>query len=249
MSCSCPIVIPSYKRPERVLSKKLVENPIICVSESERDIYADYNPDCEIVCHPDDVRGLIPKRNWMYNYFGDLFMIDDDVFNFHKLYVGLGESAECIKDKVFITNCIDRLYRTAKLLGVNLFGFTKSTRPIMYKPFTPYTLNTMITGCAYGVIKSPNIYWNEQLQLKEDFWISCWIKYTERAVLVDQRFNFMQKDTFFNAGGLSAIRNDRTEMENMLKIKKYFGDCISLKKDNKQVSSAKKYNISCKFPF
>lgn len=32
---SLNIVIPSYKRPERVLSKKLVSDAIICVSESE----------------------------------------------------------------------------------------------------------------------------------------------------------------------------------------------------------------------
>lgn len=43
---SLSIVIPSYKRPERVLSKKLVSNPIICVSESERGVYSEMNPDC-----------------------------------------------------------------------------------------------------------------------------------------------------------------------------------------------------------
>lgn len=247
--CSCKIVIPSHKRAERVVSKSLVVDPIICVAESQRDEYKEYNPDCEIVCHPDDVVGLIPKRNWMVEHFGDLFMIDDDVTHFHKLYVGLDESAECIKDAKVVTASIDKLYRMAKLMGVNLFGFTKSTRPIMYNPFKPYSLSNMITGCAYGVIKSPNIHWNEELKLKEDFWISCWVKYMERMVLVDNRFNFVQKDTFYNPGGLSAIRNDKTEMQNMLKIKKYFGDCIRLKRDNAQVSSAKKYNITASFPF
>lgn len=249
MSCSIPIVIPSHKRADRVLSKDLVENPIICVAESQADEYRAFNPEVEIVTHPDDVVGLIPKRNWMANHFGELFMLDDDVIQFHKIYVGLDEKAECIKDKAVVSASIDKLYRIAKMLGINLFGFTKNTRPIMYDPFKPYSLSNMITGCAYGVIKSPNIWWDESLKLKEDFWISCYVKHTERMILLDERFNFVQKDTFFNPGGLSAIRNDKTEMQNMLQIKKYFGSCITLKRDNDQVSSAKKYNITCKFPF
>ena len=44
-------------------AKKLVLDPIICVAESQADLYRQYNPDCEIVTHPDDVIGLIPKRS------------------------------------------------------------------------------------------------------------------------------------------------------------------------------------------
>lgn len=62
-------------------------DPIICVAESQKEEYQRCNPNCEIVTHPDDVIGLIPKRNWMAKYFGDLFMLDDDVHNFVKLYI------------------------------------------------------------------------------------------------------------------------------------------------------------------
>lgn len=60
----CKIVIPSHKRHDRVFAKKLVNDPIICVAESQADLYQQFNPECEIVTHPDDVMGLIPKRNW-----------------------------------------------------------------------------------------------------------------------------------------------------------------------------------------
>ena len=73
------IVIPSHKRHDRVFAKKLVNDPIICVAESQADLYRQFNPDCEIVTHPDDVIGLIPKRNWMAKHFKNLFMLDDDV--------------------------------------------------------------------------------------------------------------------------------------------------------------------------
>lgn len=46
------IVIPSHKRHDRVFAKRLVLDPIICVAESQADIYRQYNPECEIVTHP-----------------------------------------------------------------------------------------------------------------------------------------------------------------------------------------------------
>ena len=39
------IVIPSHKRHDRVFAKKLVNNPIICVAESQADLYRQYNPE------------------------------------------------------------------------------------------------------------------------------------------------------------------------------------------------------------
>lgn len=73
------IVIPSHKRHDRVFAKYLVNDPIICVAKSQADLYKEFNPDCEIVTHPDDIIGLIPKRNWMAKHFRELFMLDDDV--------------------------------------------------------------------------------------------------------------------------------------------------------------------------
>ena len=87
----CKIVIPSHKRHDRVFAKKLVNDPIICVAESQADLYQQFNPECEIVTHPDDVIGLIPKRNWMAKHFGELFMLDDDVHACKAIYAEKGE--------------------------------------------------------------------------------------------------------------------------------------------------------------
>lgn len=245
----CKIVIPSHKRHDNVLSKKLVNNPIICVPESQKDLYKDYNPDCEIVAHPDSVVGLVSKRNWMVNHFNELFMLDDDVIIFKKLYIEEGESNK-VSDKSEITRQIYSLYELAKMTNINLFGFTKIQHPRHYEMFKHYSLNKMITGCAYGVIKSPNTFWEEDLKLKEDFWISCYIKHTERKILVNEKYSFTKKDTFVSAGGLAEFRNRKTEEENMLKIKKYFGSVISIKRKNNILTPSKvENNISCKFPF
>lgn len=246
------IVIPSHKRWDRVFAKYLVEDPIICVAKSQVEQYKEFNPDCEIVAHPDDVVGLIPKRNWMAKHFHDLFMLDDDVCACKRLYSEKGESAR-IKDKKQITRIINNLYEIACMLGVHCFGFTSRISPVMYDETNYLCLDKMITGCSYGVRYDKNVWWNEELRLKEDFWISCYMKYTERRILTDLRYNFEQKNTFVNAGGLSAIRNQDEERRSILLIRKYFGDAIRLKgpgnNGKDKTKSLVQYNISVSFPF
>lgn len=246
------IVIPSHKRHDRVFAKYLVNDPIICVAKSQADIYRDYNPDCEIVAHPDDVVGLIPKRNWMAKHFRELFMLDDDVDACKRLYCEKGESAR-VHGKSEITAIIENLYEIAFLLDVHLFGFTSRISPVMYDETEYLSLDKMITGCSYGVRYNKNTWWNEELRLKEDFWISCYMKYSERRVLTDLRYNFEQKNTFVNAGGLSAIRNQDEEQRSILLIRKYFGEAIKLKgqgnNGKNKTKSLVQYNISASFPF
>ena len=249
---SLPIVIPSHKRHDKVFAKKLVVNPIICVAESQADLYRQYNPDCEIVTHPDDVIGLIPKRNWMAKHFGELFMIDDDVHAVKNLVVEKGEPG-VIRDPERVTEIINSLYELACMLDVHLFGFTSRISPVMYDESGFYSLSKMITGCSYGVRYNKNVWWNEEIKLKEDFWISCYMKYKERRILTDLRYNFSQKSTFVNAGGLAAFRNQEEERRSILFIKKNFGDSIQLKgatnNGKDKTKQMVEYNISCKFRF
>ena len=249
---SLPIVIPSHKRHDKVFAKKLVLNPIICVAESQADLYRQYNPDCEIVTHPDDVIGLIPKRNWMAKHFGELFMIDDDVHAVKNLVVEKGEPG-VIRDPERVTEIINSLYELACMLDVHLFGFTSRISPVMYDESGFYSLSKMITGCSYGVRYNKNVWWNEEIKLKEDFRISCYMKYKERRILTDLRYNFSQKSTFVNAGGLAAFRNQEEERRSILFIKKNFGDSIQLKgatnNGKDKTKQMVEYNISCKFRF
>lgn len=249
---SLPIVIPSHKRHDKVFAKKLVLNPIICVAESQADLYRQFNPECEIVTHPDDVIGLIPKRNWMAKHFGELFMIDDDVHAVKNLVVEKGEPG-VIRDPEKVTEIINSLYELACMLDVHLFGFTSRISPVMYDESGFYSLSKMITGCSYGVRYNKNVWWNEEIKLKEDFWISCYIKYKERRILTDLRYNFSQKSTFVNAGGLAAFRNQEEERRSILFIKKNFGDSIQLKgatnNGKDKTKQMVEYNISCKFRF
>ena len=249
---SLKIVIPSHKRHDRVFARNLVVDPIICVAKSQEELYKHCNPDCEIVTHPDDVVGLIPKRNWIAKHFGDVFMLDDDVTVCKKLFAEKGESG-VLRDKVEITNLINSLYEMACMLDVHLFGFTSRTTPVMYDEFQWFSLSNMITGCSYGVRYNKNVWWNEELKLKEDFWISCYMKYKERKILTDLRYSFSQKSTFVNSGGLAGIRNQEEERRSILFIRKHFGECVNFKGGSNNGKDKTKqlvqYNISVKFPF
>ena len=217
---SLKIVIPSHKRHDRVFSKKLVVDPIICVAKSQEAIYKEYNPECEIVCHPDDVIGLVPKRNWMAKHFGNLFMLDDDVHTCKYLAADYGDCS-VIKDREKVTRIIHELYDLAEVLDVHVFGFTSRVTPVMYDETAYLSLQHMITGCSYGVRYNKNVWWNEELKLKEDFWISCYMKFKERKILTDIRYNFAQKSTFVNSGGLAGIRNQEEEIQALqAKLKK-----------------------------
>jgi hypothetical protein len=179
-------------------------------------------------------------------------MLDDDVHVVKTLFCEKGESG-VVRDPERITGIINSLYELACMLDVHVFGFTSRISPVMYEESQYYSLSKMITGCSYGVRYNKNVWWNEELKLKEDFWISCYMKYKERRVLTDLRYNFAQKATFVNAGGLSAIRNQEEERRSILLIKKHFGDSINLKGETHNGKDKTKqlveYNISCKFKF
>lgn len=249
----CKIVIPSYKRADRVISKEICRDVILCVPESQTDEYKYYNHDVEIVSHPDSVIGLPAKRNWMVKHFKELFMMDDDIQFVHNLMTIKGESSptkgesSSIRDKDEIYEIIQKLYSLAKLLDVSLFGFGNIPTPMQYTEFEPYKLTNRVNGCSYGVIYGENTIWNEDIPLKEDFWISGYVLYKERKILVDNRYHFEQKDTFVNPGGLSEFRSSQTEMKSILAIRKYFGESILMKNKKFHVNKKVKYNISSKF--
>lgn len=188
----------------------------------------------------------------MAKHFGELFMIDDDVHAVKNLVVEKGEPG-VIRDPERVTEIINSLYELACMLDVHLFGFTSRISPVMYDESGFYSLSKMITGCSYGVRYNKNVWWNEEIKLKEDFWISCYMKYKERRILTDLRYNFSQKSTFVNAGGLAAFRNQEEERRSILFIKKNFGDSIQLKgatnNGKDKTKQMVEYNISCKFRF
>jgi hypothetical protein len=232
------IVIPSHKRPDRVLSKTLVLNPVLCVSKSQAGGYREHNPELEVVEHPDNVVGLYAKRQWCYDHFGDLWMLDDDVIAINKVWDDAYEHV----DPVTVTRMLNNIYELACDLNVYLFGITKNPRPNQYQPHAPIRLSGLVSGGCYGLRKSPNLFYNRNLTVMEDFWISLLNAYYNRKCLIDTRICFVQKDTFKNKGGLAEFRNQSVEERDYLEMKRYFGDAIELKRDRAVAKAATKFS-------
>ncbi len=73
-----PIVMPTHGRAGRVTTHRVIDGVILCVAEEQEAVYRAAYPDLEIVVHPDTVRPLSVKRQWILDHFGDVFMVDDD---------------------------------------------------------------------------------------------------------------------------------------------------------------------------
>ncbi|WP_151088777.1 GREB1-related protein [Hymenobacter baengnokdamensis] len=83
--------IPSHKRAGRIATLGLLPSAIVCIAESQAAEYRAAHPGAQLVTHPDSVVGLQAKRNWMYQHFGNLLMVDDDLTDFRRLYLPAGE--------------------------------------------------------------------------------------------------------------------------------------------------------------
>ena len=178
--------------------------------------------------------------------------VDDDVFQFKKLYNEKGEKCN-IKDPNEVQRIVEELHELAEMLDVHCWGYTNRKTPVQYDEQCYLSFTRQITGCSYGVRFNENVWWNEELKLKEDFWISCYMKFKERRILTDERYTFVQKDTFVNAGGLSEIRNHDEERRSILFMRKMFGEAIQLKgqgsNGSEKTINKVQYNIITNFRF
>ena len=227
----CKVIIPSMNRADNVTTTKVVMNCIICVPESQKKDYSNSN-DCEIITHPDTIKGLSLKRQWIYERLGDVFMLDDDIYYLLKLYNYKGEEG-IIRDRELAYNIIQNCYENAKQCECFLFGFSKETRPQFYNEFKPIELTGYVNGCALGLIKNKNLKFIKETIAIEDYYISGLNAFYNRKAYIDKRFSFLQKSTMKNLGGLASFRSLETERNDTLFLKKCFGDSITIKKEQK----------------
>jgi len=238
------IVIPSHKRAERVLTTAAVDGAILCVEESQEKLYRACNPKIDIVTHPDSVKGLARKRDWIIKHFGDVFMLDDDITAMQRVYTEKGEKINVEPDVA--SELIRQAAQACRDAEMFLFGFSTSPGPISYNPMKPISLSGYFTGCSHGVLSGSKLWYNPDIICNEDYWISCLNAYHHRGGWKDNRFYFAQKDTFVNRGGLSEFRNVDAEEKDFKLLQRTFGaEIVTLKKNQK----VHQFQKSLKLPF
>ena len=218
------VVCPSHNRADSVSTN--INNMILFVDIREVEEYRKYN-NFEIVTHK-GLTNLSEIRQSVYTQFSDVFMVDDDIQCVQKLYK--------TKDQDISPNNIYELiqetYKKSKDVGSYLFGFNNDPNPTHYNQHKPFVLNSYINGCAFGLIKNENLYFDEETVACESHWINLLNAYHNRFCFIDKRFHFRQKkdSTFLLPGGQTAKRTLQTEKADTIFLKKKFGDSVKLKK-------------------
>lgn len=247
MSAPVKIIIPSHKRAERVTTRHVVADAAICVPFAQVEEYTRYNPECEIIGHPDEIIGLAPKRQWIYETFKNVFMLDDDITEFKRLYV---TSNYRVNNKQLVRDIIYQTAISAKESGAFLFGFSKNNNPTAYRSLSPISLTGFINGCAHGLLEGSKLWYNPRVTAVEDYWISCLNAHYHRYCWKDMRFTFIQQATFMNPGGQSDFRNLATEKADYEFLVKCFGsEVIRIKKESSLRKLQHPYEKTINLPF
>jgi hypothetical protein len=225
-----------------------VTNAIICVPDSQGDLYRRCNPADEIVTHPDSVVGLARKRDWIIRHFGDVFMLDDDIDAFRRVYAEPGEPADIDEHTTY--ELIQSAADACRQMGGFLFSFAHAPTPVAYNPLKPLDLAGYHTGCAHGVLSGSRLWYNPEIKVNEDYWISCLNAFEYRFSWKDTRFYFAQKNTFVNPGGLSEFRNVDAEQDDFNLLQRVFGgDVVTLKKAGGKTKLKHPFQKTLKLPF
>lgn len=246
MGVEIKIVIPSHLRADRVVTKNAISNAIICVPESQADDYKKFNPECEVVAHPDSIKGLTLKRQWIYEQFPNVFMIDDDIKAINRLYIEKAESSKLTPDEAY--DIIQFIGNVAKLTGAYLFGLNKNGSPAQFNELKPISRNYIINGCI-GLLEGSKLFFHEKAVVSEDYWITAYNAYVHRYCYVDLRFSIVGSKTFGNPGGCASYRTMDQEKIDTLWLREMFGEAISLKKDTKLAKRKHEFQRTLSIPY
>ncbi|TDB60089.1 GREB1-related protein [Arundinibacter roseus] len=241
------IVIPSHKRWNRIRTTSAVYGATLCVEESQAEIYKKCNPGVELIVHPDSIKGLSRKRDWIIKHVGDCFMLDDDIDHLSRIYTEKGE--ESVVDPEVAYEIIQMTGYAARKAGAFLFGFSSSPTPISFNSLNPVQLSGYVTGCAHGVLEGSKLWYSPDIICNEDYWISLLNAHHHRLIWKDTRFYWAQKDTFVNRGGLAEFRNVENEEKDFLLLQKVFGSVVELRKSTGKSNLRHPFQKSLKLPF
>lgn len=248
-----PIVIPSMGRSAHVYAKRAfpTDRVSVCVPKSEKAKYVEANPDVEVVAHPDDIVGMGQKRQWIYEKWGDVVMVDDDTVAVIHLEHGFGEKPHAISPDDAGALC-DRLAREAKEFGAFLFGLGSSVNPQSYMAIRPFRTTGWVNGGFTGLLAGSKLTYHPQVACSEDYWISGLNAYHHRKVWVDTRFALKDVSgagTMRTAGGMAVVRNTEQLEREAAILKEHFGNAIKAKAKLSYTSNMHEHQVSFSVPW
>jgi hypothetical protein len=243
------IISPTHGRAGNLPVLQLLPDIPLCVAVSQEAKYRAAHPGVELVIHPDEVVGIGAKRQWIYEKFGDVFMLDDDVARCHDLTRGAREKMQVL-DPQRVRDLIYRLFDQAEQMGAYLVGFNFFAHPGAFRPQRPFQLTGSAAGRAFGVREGGDIWFPKHKHIfTDDLYISALNAHKHRFCLLDQRYCFLAPGTWAREGGMNHLRTWETMQENNRLMDEAFGDAVVKKQGTKLAGLTHEAQIAIKVPW
>jgi hypothetical protein len=204
---------------------KLLPSAVVCVPKSQLADYTKVLPRARVITHPDCVKGLTPKLNWIFDSFAgeDLVFVDDDIVSVQRCFVEPGEPST-IRDPQLIEAIVRNTLILARDVGAYYFGWEASNGALRYYTgLKPIMLTGYINGCAMGFRAGHGLRFDERVVAKNDYDMAAQNAWKHRRCVKDCRYTFVQKETFTGRGGQAAYRTSVTEKRDVELLQKKWG--------------------------
>lgn len=237
------IVIPTMGRAKTMTTHKVVNGCIICCPESQADEYLQENPGITIDAHPDDIKGLPKKRQWIYDKYRNVQYFDDDITKMRRLTSKAGESEIVSPDKAY--DIVQANANLAKIAGCVLFGFNHYKDPRLYPGHRPFRLSGFVNAVSMGLLEEGHdkLYFNTNITTNGDFFMSALNAHFFRKCWVDDRYVLDFKEWATGDSGSAMLRNSLTEKADTEELQRCFGtEVITIKPEKTAIFRSKHQN-------
>jgi hypothetical protein len=243
------IICPTHGRAGKVRVREVIPDIALCVAKSQKPLYEEHYPDAEYIVHPDEMIGMAPKRQWIYDRFGDVFMLDDDIVAMRDVTVRAGEDG-VVTDPQTARDLIARLFDQGRQMGAYLLGFNNFAHPAAYRPHYPFGLTGSVAGRAIGLRAGSKLSIpNKRILLTDDMYVSALNAYLHRYCLRDDRYVFYAAGCWANAGGMAEHRTWGGMLENNKFLEEMFGEAIQKKTGTAIAGIANDAQVKLKVPW
>jgi hypothetical protein len=221
------IVCPSMGRAGRVTSFGVFgEDLLLCVPESEAEAYRQAHPEALVDPHPDDVVGIAAKRQWMYDKYGSIFMLDDDA----TFMIDVRDIPRRL-DPEDARAVVMRLADLTEQMNLFMFGTAIDPNPLYFRPQAPLQLVGECWGGSMGLLEGSKVWFPAQMKLQSDLWASALNAYHHRAIVKDMRYALPYGGR--TPGGISGQRTTQGVADTNVRLVEAFGDAVHPKKGRK----------------
>lgn len=223
------VAVPSTGRAGRVLVSKMMhpDDFVVVVPPDEIPAYREQQPELQFEPYPHAEGNVARKWQWMYDRFGSVLIVDDDLDKMEHHEHVAGEK-RCTLDQDQVMQTFRRTAWECAQAGLYMFGYgILDIRN--FDCMHPFRIKGVVMG-AIGLLAGSKISYNQEIGANIDFWGALVNAYHHRCVWVDNRYSLTGPPiTFVGAGGMSKVRTLATERKDWEVLRRYFGEAVQKK--------------------